>query len=59
MNEGQLKLDNVERRVNIVIPTKTIQSFKAFADSEFEKKRKAKKKAIIDQINRINSSSKF
>lgn len=57
MNDGQIKLDNVERRINVVVPTKTIQSFKAYADSEFEKKRKAKKKAIIDQINRINNQS--
>lgn len=59
MNDGQIKLDNVDRRVNIVIPTKTIQSFKSYADSEFEKKRKEKKKAIIDQINRVNNSQAY
>ena len=57
MNDGQIKLDNTARRIDIVIPTKTIQSFKSYADSEFEKKRAAKKKEIIDQINRINNQT--
>lgn len=54
MNNGQIKLDNKERRVNTVIASRTIDSnFKSQAESEYEKKKSKIKKDIIDQITRV------
>lgn len=53
MNEGQIKIDNKGRRINLVIPSKSINhNYKSQADSDYEKKKKEEKKQIFDQLNR-------
>jgi flagellar motor switch protein FliM len=56
MNEGQIKIDNKQRRVNLIIPTQSInQNYKSQADSDYDKKKQEEKKKIFDQLNRADS----
>ena len=54
MNVGQIKLDNKERRQDIITPSRNIdKSFKAQAQSDYEKKKEEERRNIMDQINRV------
>lgn len=54
MNIDQMKLDAVENRNNIIIPTKSINdTFESEADSEYSKKKKEERYEIIQQLNRV------
>ena len=54
MNDGQMKIDNKIRRVDVIIPTRRIdESFVSEAQSEYEKKKQAAKREIYEQINRV------
>jgi flagellar motor switch protein FliM len=56
MNEGQIKIDNKQRRVNLIIPTQSInQNYKSQADSDYDKKKQEEKRRIFEQLNRADS----
>ena len=56
MNEGQIKIDNKTRRMNLVIPTQSINhNYKSQADSDYDKKKQKEKQQIFDQLNRADS----
>ena len=56
MNNGQMKIDNKKRRINLLIPTQSInQNFKSQADSDYDKKKQEEKQKIFDQLNRADS----
>lgn len=56
MNDGQLKLDLSSKKKPIVIPDQLIDNtFKSQAESDYEKKKREQRKAILDQLNRVIS----
>lgn len=53
MNLSQIKLDNKARRQDLIRPKSTIDNtYKSYADSEYEKKKTAERQSIINQLNR-------
>lgn len=56
INEGQIKIDNKTRRIDLIIPTSSInETFKSQAQTDYEKKKEEEKRQIREQINRANS----
>ena len=55
MNEGQIKIDNKNRRKDIIIPSASInRNYIARADFDYNKKKQEERYQIIQQLNRVS-----